>query len=157
VRYDVSALGASAAMPAATLLVRASDLPLDMTPLSPSWLAFDADGNLWADDFGANVVFRVAKADLSGSGEKTVTPPVRITLEVGALLEGLAFDEGGGLWVAYKQGKIARLDRSQLGTSSGTGAPTVPMTIISSSDIGNVSNVALWPAPAALPLFHALP
>lgn len=156
-RYDAAALAASTSAPSSSLLVRASDTMGDLTPLAPFWLAFDEGGDLWADDFGGNVIFRVAKADLAGSGERTVTPPVRVTLPVSALPEGLTFDEAGGLWVAYGQGKLARLDPAQLGASTGAGAPTAPATIISSGDIGYVSNTALWPAPAALPLAHALP
>ncbi len=155
-RFDAASLSSSASTPSARIAARANDNPMDMSVLAPSWLAFDAAGNLWADDFGGNVIYSVRAAELAGSGELVVTPGVRITLSVGALLEGLAFDEAGGLWVAFSVGKLARLDASQLMTSSGPGAPTAPQTVLSSSDMAYASNLALFPAPAGLPLAHSM-
>ncbi|MBK7858874.1 MAG: hypothetical protein IPJ65_09700 [Archangiaceae bacterium] len=156
-RYDASVLGASAAAPSGTIAALRTDISGDTSVLVPSWLAFDSTGRLWADDFGANVFYPLAAADLSGSGARTVTPAVRITVNVGALIEGFAFDESGGLWFGYTGGKLARLDATQLTTSSGSGSPTAPETVLTSSDIGSAANVAFYPAPAGLPLFHALP
>jgi streptogramin lyase len=152
-RFDPSALATPGASPSLTLAtMRAA--PGD---LSATWLAFDTAGNLWANDFGANVIYRLTPADQAGTGAKTVTPAVQVTLGVSALLEGLAFDEGGGLWTAYSAGKFARLAPAQLLVSTGPGAPTVPQTVISSADVGYVGNLAFYPAPAGLPLFHSLP
>jgi sugar lactone lactonase YvrE len=79
----------------------------------------------------------------------TVTPALQITLDVQALADGMAFDESGGLWFAYTQGKIARLSPAQLG-ASGTDTPE---TIIASATLGSAGNVAFYPAPANLPLY----
>jgi streptogramin lyase len=152
-RFDAAALSASTSTPNLTLTtLRAA--PGD---LHASWLAFDGNGNLWANDFGGNVIYRLTPADQGGAGAKTVTPGVQVTLSVGALLEGMAFDEAGGLWTATGAGKFARLAPAQLGVSTGPGAPTTPETVISSADVGYIGNLAFYPAPAALPLHHALP
>ena len=54
-------------------------------------------------------------------------------------------------------GKVARLDASQLTTSSGAGMPTAPTTVLTSTDIGSASNIAFYPAPAGLGLAASLP
>ena len=102
-------------------------------------------------------IAKIAAADLLGSGNKTVSPQVAITIGVLALLEGIAFDEGGGLWVAYSQGKFARLSPVQLTASTGAGMPTIPEVIIESASVGYAGNVALYPAPAFSPLYSRLP
>ena len=68
---------------------------------------------------------------------------VQIGLDVLALPEGIAFDETGGLWMAYSGGKFARLSASQL-TASGIVAP---QTVITSSDIGSAGVVRHLPCP----------
>ncbi|WP_297854799.1 hypothetical protein [Meiothermus sp.] len=107
--------------------------------------------------FGDNVLYRLTSSDQSGSGTKTLTPAIQVSVSVGALLEGMAFDEGGGMWITYSAGKFARLSSSQLGTSSTSGSPTTPERIITSNSIGSAGGLALYPAPASLPLFHKLP
>ncbi len=153
-RFDAARLTASS--------TAAADLVIDPRApgggdLAPSSLAFDKDGNLWATSFGGNVIYKLTPSELSAKGEQTVTPSVQITASVTALLEGIAFDEGGGLWLTYENGKVARLAPAQLGTSSGPGAPTVPTTIVSSANIGSAVGLAFYPAPAALPLYAKLP
>lgn len=123
-------------------------------PLPPDTLAFDKDGSLWVTSFGGNIVYNLTAAELTPAGAtKELVPSVSITVGVGALLESLAFDESGGLWLTYSQGKIARLGPDQLGTSSGSGAPTTPTTIVTSADIGYAGGMAFFPAPASLPLY----
>jgi sugar lactone lactonase YvrE len=157
-RYDASQLAAGAASaPALKLGGFASNDPLNTALLAPSWLAFDARGDLWANDFGGNIFFRVRAASLRGSGTTDVQPEVRITLGVLALLEGFAFDGEGGLWSAGAGGTVVRLAPGQLDVSSGAGMPTMPSVILTSTDIGSAANLAFYPAPAGLPLFHALP
>jgi sugar lactone lactonase YvrE len=122
--------------------------------IPPDALAFDKDGNLWATNFGGNVLYKLTPADLTPAGAtKELVPSVAITVSVGALLESLAFDESGGLWLTYSQGKVARLAADQLGTSTGAGDPTIPQTIVTSADIGYAGGLAFFPAPAALPLY----
>jgi hypothetical protein len=113
-------------------------------------LAFDAAGNLWVQ---AGVIVRLTPADLAGTGMKTVTPEIQIEMTVTGLPAGLAFDEGGALWVAASNGKFSRYAPAQLATS-GTIAPTA---LITSADVGSADFFGIYPAPAALPLYHRLP
>lgn len=157
-RYDQSQLNSgSASAPAFKLGGLASSTPMSSDLLAPSWVAFDGRGDLWANDFGGNIFYRLGAASLRGTGTSDVQPQVRITLGVLALLEGFAFDEEGGLWSAGAAGKLIRLAPTQLDVSSGPGAPTLPATVLSSTDIGSAANLALYPAPSGLPLFHSLP
>ncbi len=114
-------------------------------------LAFDATQGLWVNYDG--VFARLTTADQGGTGTKTITPAVQITTSVTGLPEGVAFDESGGLWMALSQGKFGRLPASLL-TASGQPTPDV---IVTSADVGSATSVAFYPAPAALPLFDALP
>jgi hypothetical protein len=51
------------------------------------------------------------------------------------------------------QGKFGRIAASLLAAS---GQPS-PDIIVTSADVGSATSVAFYPAPAALPLFDALP
>ncbi|HVJ93754.1 MAG TPA: hypothetical protein VM580_28320 [Labilithrix sp.] len=122
--------------------------------LAPDALAFDKDGNLWVTNFGANVIFKLTPSDLAVAGAtKEIEPTIQISIPVGALVTSIAFDESGGLWLTYSQGKFARLDPAQLETSSDSGSPTVPNTIVTSDDVGSAGSLAFFPAPAGLPLY----
>lgn len=156
-RFDAASLTTATALPTRRIKARKSDQPADLTALKPDMLAFDKNGNLWSYDFGLNLVFSIAAADLSGTGMANATPTVRISIPVSAVLEGLAFDEGGGLWLPFSAGKLARLSPAQLTVSSGAGAPTMPDTIITGTSIGSAQGPAIYPAPKGTPLFHALP
>lgn len=156
-RYDAASLEGASATATRRVKARKSDQPSDMSALKPDALAFDKDGNLWSYDFGFNLVFAVPAAELAGTGPHLATPLVRISLSVGAVLEGLAFDESGGLWLPYSAGKLARLAPAQLTVSTGSGAPTVPDTIITGTSLGSAQGPAFYPAPKGTPLFHALP
>ena len=157
-RYDAAQLsGGSVAAPAFKLGGLRTEIEGDTSLLVPSWIAFDARGDLWVNDFAGNLFFRVAASETRGTGTLDARPQVRITIGVLALLEGFAFDGEGGLWSAGAMGTLFRLAPVQLDVSSGAGAPTVPERIISSGDIGSASNVAFYPAPAGLPLYSSLP
>lgn len=156
-RFDASALAASTGTPGRTLTVKVTADPTDSSIIDANALAFDASGNLWGSDFGGNSFFRIDAADLTGTGAADVVPAVRVTVPLRALLEGIAFDEEGGLWTTYGAGQLARLAPAQLTISSLAGMPTAPDTIIMATDIGYLGSVAIYPAPAALPLFHSLP
>ncbi|MFN3390397.1 MAG: hypothetical protein ACK40N_01420 [Meiothermus ruber] len=155
VKFNASRLGASTSGPDLTIESKTPS-PV-ITTLDANLLAFDASGNLWVMAFGANVFYRLTPTDQSGSGSKTLTPAIQVSVPVSAVLEGMAFDEGGGLWISYSAGTFARLSPAQLGTSSTSGSPTNPERIITSSSIGSAGGLALYPAPAGLPLFHKLP
>jgi sugar lactone lactonase YvrE len=149
-RYD-AAVGATTA-PALALALTVSSPPPVIGPLpDPEGLAFAADGKLWAN-FGGTLVALTA-ADLAGSGEKTVTPAVQKGLTVTALPHGLAFDEGGGLWVALDKGRFGRVAPTAL---AATGDLT-PEVIIASPSVGYAGWFALYPAPATVGLRSSLP
>jgi sugar lactone lactonase YvrE len=153
-RYDVARLGASTS-DAASLSIDVQDATT--ADLPPGSLAFDASGNLWSTSFGGNVIYKLTPAELSGTGTKTLVPSVAMTVQAGALLESIAFDESGGLWLTYSSGKIARIASSQQMTSTNAGSPTIPETIIGSADLAYADGLAFFPAPAALPLYAKLP
>jgi streptogramin lyase len=155
VRFNASRLSASTSGPDLTIESKTPS-PVINT-LDANLLAFDASGNLWVMAFGANVLYRLTPTDQSGSGSKTLTPAIQVSVPVSAVLEGMAFDEDGGLWITYEAGKFARLSPAQLGTSSTSGSPTIPERVITSSSIGSAGGLALYPAPAGLPLYHRLP
>jgi sugar lactone lactonase YvrE len=158
-RYDAARLSDSSG-DAPDLLLSVTD---DTAGLRPWFLAFDKAGNLWAADAIANVIFQVAAADLTGTGEAEVEAQVSITLDVLALTDQIAFDESDGLWVGLaldgdlQAGGIGRLDAAQLGMSAGAGDPATPAIIVNSASIGSGLPVAFFPAPAGLPLFHSIP
>jgi streptogramin lyase len=154
-RYDAARLGSSGATPAnLTLTVRSND---DTRDLVPSNLAFDATGNLWVIDFGGNLLARIARSNLSGTGAQSSISDVTLALSVLALLERPAFDESGGLWLALEQNHFGRLAPAQLTLSSTAGDPTPPETIITSPSMGYANRMAFFPAAAGLPLFHHFP
>ena len=103
-------------------------------------------------NYGGTIA-RLDAADLQGTGTKTITPLVQIITDVQALPYGIAFDEQGGLWLAYTVGRFARLAPSQLAASSSA----APQIVITSSDLGSAGWFAIYPAPAFTPLAHALP
>lgn len=144
----------------ATVVSGAPDVDLtlrdaaDTRDLAPSHLAFDAAGNLWVIDFGGNLVSKIASSELQALGAREVVAEVTIALGVAALLERPAFDESGGLWLALDQGRFGRLAPEQLTTSSGSGEPTQPATIITSPGMGNANRMAFYPASIDLPLYH---
>jgi sugar lactone lactonase YvrE len=110
-------------------------------------LAFDADGNLWAAHFGPNVLARYTPADRETDG--TVTPEVQLGVGVLALLYGIAFDDGGNLWLTGKTGEIARIAKAEL-TADGdieNGA-----IVLASTDFGSTKGLAFDPPGAGTPL-----
>jgi hypothetical protein len=126
----------------------------DAGDIVASNLAFDSTGNLWVIDFGGNRISKIAGSDLEAAGARVVVSEISITLGVAALLERPAFDESGGLWLALDQNRFGRLGPDQLGTSTGSGAPAVPSTIITSPGMGYANRMAFYPAAADLPLHH---
>ena len=96
---------------------------------------------------------RIPAADQAGTGAKTITPAVQITTDVLTLPVGIAFDQDGGLWLAYAVGAFARLGPTQL-AASGSVAPSI---IITSPDVGYAAWFAMYPAPPFTPLYHKVP
>jgi sugar lactone lactonase YvrE len=151
VRYDAAHVAAPTMMPPDLIIVAKSPPPVILDRSNPQSLAFDGVGNLWVSYEGGMV--QLPAADLSGTGMKELTPTIQITVSVTALPQGIALDEGGGLWFAASQGNFARLGPDQL-TSGGDKTPS---TIITSADVMSAGDFAIFPAPAGLPLYHAWP
>ena len=156
VRYDASRLTSSTDAAPDLSIEAKTPGPVISTLSTPSGLAFDVNGNLWVAYFGPNIITQLTPADLIGTGSKTLTPAVQITLTVTALLTDLAFDESGHLWTAYSQGKLGRLSPAQLSTS-GTKAPEVIITSSSLDLMSHAEGLAFYPAPVSLPLYHNIP
>jgi sugar lactone lactonase YvrE len=133
------------------LAIKAETPPPVIGGLSPISLAFDAAGTLWVNYDG--IIAAIPVADQQGTGTKTITPAIQIRTDVLTLPVGIAFDQDGGLWIAYAVGQFARFDSTQLG-ASGAVAPSI---IISSPDLGSASWFAVYPAPAFTPLYHKVP
>lgn len=138
-------------------ITAAPDVSIDaMTPgaaelTAPYGIAFDGSGNLWVDYNGTFA--KLSTADLSGTGDKTVTPAVQVVSDVLTVSGGISLDESGGLWFAYTAGKFAKLSAAQLTTSA---ASVTPSVIITSSSVVYALSPALYPTPKALPLYSAL-
>lgn len=155
VKFNAASLASSSAMP--SLILGATTKAVGGAPLHPGWLAFDKDCALWTNDFGGNVIFQFTPAELATTSAHDVVPPALVVIQVGALLGGMAFDEGGGLWITYSATKFARLTRPQLDITTDPGNPTIPDRVFTSTNLGYGENMALYPAPANLPLPSALP
>jgi len=132
-----------------TLTIRDAE---DSRDLDPTGLTFDADGNLWGFGFGSNSVFKIAAADLDQEDEQVVIAEVSFVLGVEVLVATGAFDDGGGLWVSHGSGRIGRLSPAQLAVSAGTGDPVTPERMIQSDALDSELNIALFAAPAGVPL-----
>jgi sugar lactone lactonase YvrE len=146
-------LGASAMAPSHTYALRTGP-PVVVNLRGAAGLAFDAADNLWAVMGGAIVRLTPAeRAEEAGAAMKMLTPSVVIEADVTALPHGLAFDEGGGLWVAYNAGRFVRFAPDALTT----GGRKTPGTVIASPTLGYAQWFGLYPAPAALPLYHRMP
>lgn len=104
----------------------------------PQQAVFDAAGNLWVSDNGANKVFVFSAAQLTTTAQ--VTPSVTITSNpafIGAL--GIAFDSAGNLWVAnngtttifeFNKGDLPALDTSP--------PPLVPNVILADNGMNSI-------------------
>jgi hypothetical protein len=125
--------------------------------LHPEWLVFDKDGNLWSNDFGGGIIFQFTTSALGGTGMSTYVPPAMPTVDVGGLLGGMAFDEGGGLWITFVAGKFARLTPAQLTVTTTQGMPTMPDRVIAGTTLGYGEDIALYPAATGTPLVSANP
>jgi hypothetical protein len=158
-RFDAARLGRVDADP--------PDLRLSITTTIHSWqvnpagFAFDATGNLWGLDVSSSLLFRLTPADLAGTGARTVTAAVAFRVDAAGATTVPAFDDGGGLWVglsdATPDGAFGRISPEQLAMNGG--GLLVPEVQITSASIGwgSTTSLAFFPAPAGLPLFHALP
>lgn len=157
-RFDAAHLATSAspAVPDLTLETLSGGALIN-TLSTPSGLAFDASGNLWVAFFANNIVARLTPAELALVGDKTgasaLTPAIQLQTPPAGNLEEIAFDESGGLWFTFATGQVARFAPAQLGAS----AEPTPATVVTGTVVGSTKGLAFFPAPAALPLYSALP
>jgi len=153
VRYSSSQIAASTAAAPDLSLEGKTPEPAVGTLTTPSSIAFEGDGGLWVGYFAGNVIAHYTAAELAANGAQSLTPAIQITTDVTAILEGIAFDESKSMWLTFKSGQVARYSTAQL-AESGT---KVPETILTGTGVGSTASVTFFPAPADLPLFHALP
>ncbi|MGH2874193.1 MAG: IPT/TIG domain-containing protein, partial [Solirubrobacteraceae bacterium] len=98
---------------------------------APYSLVFDATGNLWVSNYGANSVVEYSASQLDATDDPT--PAVTLGSDASGSLDepdSLAFDAGGGLWVTnYAANSVVGYSASQL--IAGSGSPTPAVTLVS--------------------------
>jgi streptogramin lyase len=146
VRFDSARLSSDYSGPPDASLLGQRPPPVVGALSGPASLAFDAEGNLWVGYFGPNIVARYTPEEQETVG--AVTPPVQLQVGVLALIEGMAFDDAGGLWLTGKLGQVARLAPSVLTSSdSDLNEGAVFLTIQ-----GSAQDLALNPPAAGTPI-----
>jgi sugar lactone lactonase YvrE len=132
--YSASQLASSGTpTPAVTLAATAGSLH------DPTGLAFDASGDLWVANTGANTLVEFSASQLASSGSPK--PTVTVGAASGSLHSpiGIAFDASGNLWVANSLGNtLVEYIPSQL-AASGTPKPTVTLSAKANSINGPVT------------------
>lgn len=139
--------------PAAQLAISGSPVPAATLTATdslsnPVGMAFDAAGNLWVANTGNDTVAAFAPAQLASGG--AAEPHVVLSSSRGSLdlPVGLAFDDGGSLWVVGGTGALTKFAAASL-RASGAPAPSARLQIGGHTLFWSV---ALWPKPAGLPL-----
>jgi sugar lactone lactonase YvrE len=150
-RIDASHLTATGSGADLTITAMSTASGTTSTLSSPIGIAFDGSGNLWVNYDGT--IASIPVAEQTGTGAKTITPPVVITTDVATLPYGIAFDQDGGMWLAHEVNKLARFDATQLATSGSV----TPSIVITSDDVGSAAWFAMYPAPPSTPLYHKVP
>ncbi len=118
--------------------------------IAVQYLAFDGGGNLWMS--GSDQVVRLSSTQLAAGGSNspvTATPSVSVTV-TGASLEGVAFDDGGDLWVVDNANAAAlEISATQL-ANGGTVSATTRIGATSGS-LSAPWSLAFNPRPTSLP------
>ncbi len=128
VKFAATRLGGDDSEPADASFFGQTPSPVISDLGLPTSLAFDAQDNLWVGYFGPNIVARYTPTERNVRG--ALTPAVQLQLGVLALVEGIAFDDAGNLWLTGKQGKVVRLAAPVLETkTSDLSAGLVELTV----------------------------
>ena len=116
----------------------------------PSQIAFDGTGNLWvANQRGGDLtglVLSFTPAELEAGGNQFAS--VKLTGSAVTTPIGLAFDNGGNLWVSRNDGNIVQIAAANLAAS---GSPSAKTIREANSAIGG-GFIAFSPTPSNLPI-----
>ncbi len=145
-RFNKARLASSFSGAADAKIVRKSGPPVIGVYTAPNALAFAGNGTLWTAFFNGGNLIPLDKGLQAASD--TLTPGIVLNASVLSLVEGLAIDEAGALWMPGSQGKILSIAASTLGTSGDISAAV----ILSSASVTYAGSLAFNPAPESLPL-----
>ena len=122
-----------------------------------SEIAFDSSGKLWMLDHIKGDILSLTTAQQALTGTQSLTEANFTWYHLSnGTPSAIAFDESGRLWLS---GDAARIKAFNLtGTSGITLTPAINITSAStSSELNYGESIALFPAPAGLPLYHSFP
>lgn len=146
-KFSAERLVADVTGPADVVLTGSTPEPVVAELGTPSAIAFDAEGALWVGYFGPNIVARYEPELLNESA--SITPSVQLGVDVLALIESMAFDDGGNLWIGGSQGQISRVSAAQLVAG---GDATLAAVTVASADISSAVGLAFDPPGMLTPI-----
>lgn len=155
-RYNAARLGSSISAPADLSVAFTTPSPPSpgATALAANHLAFAPSGELWVSTYRQNALYRVEAAVAAASGAQSTEVTRILYFSSFAQPKGFAFDNSGGVFIAYLGSSFARLSPTQLQTSVLLPSVVEPgKRYASGSIVAFAENVALFPAPAATPLY----
>lgn len=124
------------------------------TGLTVNHLAFSPSGALWVSSYVNYALYRVESAIVAATGAQDTQVSRILYVSSFAQPRGFAFDNSGGVMIAYLGSSFARLSPTQLQSSVLLPNTVTPQrTYASSSIVAFAENVALFPAPATTPLY----
>jgi ligand-binding sensor domain-containing protein len=125
-----------------------------LTALGVQHLAFSPSGELWVSTYTQFAVFRVESAVVAATGAQTTQATRILYFSNFAQPRGFAFDNSGGLLIAYLGSSFARLSPTQLQSSVLLPNTVTPARVYATGSIvAFAENVVLFPAPATTPLY----
>jgi sugar lactone lactonase YvrE len=142
-KYGVGKLAASGA-PAPDVTLGGGVTTLD----TPAGLAFDADGRLWVANSAARTLVAFTPPQLATGGAIAPAAIIAPSSRAVTIPTGLAFDDGGALWVQSGDGLLAKYDRASL-AASGTPAASASLRVDAHVLFWSL---AFWPKVKALPI-----
>jgi sugar lactone lactonase YvrE len=125
-----------------------------LTVLGVNHLAFSPTGELWVSTYTQFAVYRVEPAVVAATGAQTTQATRVLYFSTFAQPRGFAFDNSGGLLIAYFGSSFARLSPTQLQSSVLLPNTVTPAKVyVSGSIVAFAENVVMFPAPATTPLY----